>query len=98
MCTDGQQGWLAYQKGKFDLLLLDVMMPLKDGFTLVNDIRSSQRMPRPGRGPGRPADASGWSRAAGMAGDCAGHLAAPPSPVCQAWPRAGGWLRVFHIE
>lgn len=37
--TDGQQGWQAYQKGKFDLLLLDVMMPLKDGFTLASDIR-----------------------------------------------------------
>ncbi|HRH36854.1 MAG TPA: response regulator transcription factor [Flavobacteriales bacterium] len=37
--TDGQQGWLAYQKGKFDLLILDVMMPLKDGFTLTREIR-----------------------------------------------------------
>ncbi len=43
LCTDGQQGWLAYQKGKFDLLLLDVMMPLKDGFTLVNDIRKKDQ-------------------------------------------------------
>ena len=37
--TDGQQGWLAYKKGKFDLLILDVMMPLKDGFTLAREIR-----------------------------------------------------------
>lgn len=37
--SDGQQGWLAYQKGRFDLLILDVMMPVKDGFTLAKDIR-----------------------------------------------------------
>ncbi len=38
-CTDGVQGWEAYRKGKFDLLLLDVMMPDKDGFTLAREIR-----------------------------------------------------------
>lgn len=37
--TDGQQGWLAYSKGQFDLLILDVMMPVKDGFTLAREIR-----------------------------------------------------------
>ena len=37
--TDGQQGWEAYRKGKFDLLVLDVMMPVKDGFTLAREIR-----------------------------------------------------------
>jgi DNA-binding response OmpR family regulator len=37
--ADGQQGWEAYRKGGFDLLLLDVMMPLKDGFTLAREIR-----------------------------------------------------------
>ena len=37
--TDGAQGWQAFQKGKYDLLILDVMMPLKDGFTLARDIR-----------------------------------------------------------
>lgn len=37
--TDGKQGWEAYTKGKYDLLILDVMMPLKDGFTLAKDIR-----------------------------------------------------------
>jgi DNA-binding response OmpR family regulator len=36
---DGQQGWEAYRQGGFDLLLLDVMMPLKDGFTLAREIR-----------------------------------------------------------
>lgn len=37
--TDGQQGWKAYQAGGFDLVLLDVMMPVKDGFTLAREIR-----------------------------------------------------------
>ena len=38
--TDGQQGWLAYKDGKYDLLVLDVMMPVKDGFTLAREIRA----------------------------------------------------------
>lgn len=37
--TDGEQGWQAYRKGGFDLLVLDVMMPIKDGFTLAAQIR-----------------------------------------------------------
>ncbi len=36
---DGKQGWEAYTKGSYDLLILDVMMPFKDGFTLARDIR-----------------------------------------------------------
>lgn len=40
LCNDGQQGWEAYKKGRFDLVLLDVMMPAKDGFTLAKEIRS----------------------------------------------------------
>jgi len=38
--TDGQQGAQAYGKGKYDLVLLDVMMPQKDGFTLAREIRA----------------------------------------------------------
>ena len=37
--VDGKQGWEAYTKGQFDLLILDVMMPVKDGFTLAREIR-----------------------------------------------------------
>ncbi len=37
--TDGKQGWDAYTKDQFDLLILDVMMPVKDGFTLAREIR-----------------------------------------------------------
>jgi DNA-binding response OmpR family regulator len=41
LCVDGDQGLAAYKKSKFDLLLLDVMMPLKDGFTLAREIRKN---------------------------------------------------------
>lgn len=37
--TDGEQGWAAYQQGGFDLLVLDVMMPRLDGFSLAKRIR-----------------------------------------------------------
>ena len=37
--TDGQQGWLAYSQNTYDMLILDVMMPLKDGFTLAREVR-----------------------------------------------------------
>jgi len=40
LATDGKAGWEAYSKGRFDLLVLDVMMPLKDGFTLAREIRA----------------------------------------------------------
>lgn len=41
--TDGQEGWEAYTKGKYDLLVLDVMMPVKDGFTLAKEIRAKDQ-------------------------------------------------------
>jgi two-component system, OmpR family, response regulator len=39
LSTDGEQGWNAFAKGSFDLVVLDVMMPVKDGFTLAREIR-----------------------------------------------------------
>jgi DNA-binding response OmpR family regulator len=36
---DGRLGLAAFQREKFDLCLLDVMMPHVDGFTLAGDIR-----------------------------------------------------------
>ena len=39
LCTDGKQGWEAYRRKKFGLIVLDVMMPVKDGFTLAQEIR-----------------------------------------------------------
>lgn len=37
--TNGQEGFEAFVKGTFDFLILDVMMPVKDGFTMAADVR-----------------------------------------------------------
>lgn len=39
-CLDGQAAWENFQKQEPHLLVLDVMMPKKDGFSLAKDIRS----------------------------------------------------------
>ena len=39
LCKDGEEGLKAFTKQNFDLLILDVMMPKKDGFTLGKEIR-----------------------------------------------------------
>lgn len=36
---DGEAGYEAFQKGHYDMCVLDVMMPKKDGFTLAQEIR-----------------------------------------------------------
>ena len=38
-CSDGEMAWQQFQKNDFDICLLDVMMPVKDGFTLAKKIR-----------------------------------------------------------
>ena len=40
LCSDGEKGYKAFLKGKYDLCVLDVMMPKKDGFTLASEIRN----------------------------------------------------------
>jgi two-component system OmpR family response regulator len=40
LCEDGIKGLEAFQSAKFDLCILDVMMPKKDGFTLAEEIRN----------------------------------------------------------
>src|ERR1700722_4736930 len=39
LCKDGEEGLRNFTKHTYDLLILDVMMPKKDGFTLGKDIR-----------------------------------------------------------
>ncbi|PZV83590.1 DNA-binding response OmpR family regulator [Algoriphagus aquaeductus] len=39
LCGDGQKAWESYQEQKPDILVLDVMMPKKDGFSLAAEIR-----------------------------------------------------------
>jgi DNA-binding response OmpR family regulator len=46
LCTDGDEGLKAFGKQNFDICILDVMMPKKDGFTLGKDIRKiNQNVP-----------------------------------------------------
>lgn len=36
---DGEKGLLGFKRSHFDLCILDVMMPIKDGFTMAKEIR-----------------------------------------------------------
>lgn len=46
LATDGIKGAEAFNNGEYDLCILDVMMPRKDGFTLGREIREkNQDMP-----------------------------------------------------
>lgn len=40
LCKDGEVAYEVYRKESPELLVLDVMMPRKDGFTLAKDIRA----------------------------------------------------------
>ena len=39
LCRDGEEGWSRFKKGAYDLCILDIMMPKKDGFTLGKEIK-----------------------------------------------------------
>ena len=41
LCQDGEAGYKEFMKSKFDIAVLDVMMPKKDGFTLAQEIRQA---------------------------------------------------------
>ena len=46
LATDGKEGLNTFSSATFDLCLLDVMMPKKDGFSLAEDIRKmNQEIP-----------------------------------------------------
>lgn len=40
LASDGEKGYKEFLKGQYDLCVLDVMMPKKDGFTLAQEIRN----------------------------------------------------------
>lgn len=40
LCPDGEKGYKAFLQNQYDLCVLDVMMPKKDGFSLAQDIRN----------------------------------------------------------
>ena len=41
LCPDGGVGYKTFLKNKYDICVLDVMMPKKDGFTLAQEIRQT---------------------------------------------------------
>ena len=41
LCPDGEIGYKTFLKNKYDICVLDVMMPMKDGFTLAQEIRQT---------------------------------------------------------
>ena len=43
LCVNGQEAYQAYLDEPFDICLIDVMMPIKDGFTLTKEIRKSDK-------------------------------------------------------
>jgi two-component system, OmpR family, response regulator len=43
LATDGAEGLKFFKRQPFDFLILDVMMPVKDGFTLAEDVRQLDR-------------------------------------------------------
>ena len=46
LCTDGEEALNAFNSELFDLCILDVMLPKKDGFTLAQNIRGrNQQVP-----------------------------------------------------
>ena len=39
LCLDGEAGYREFTKSRFDMCLLDVMMPKMDGYALASEIR-----------------------------------------------------------
>ncbi|MCC6600401.1 MAG: response regulator transcription factor [Crocinitomicaceae bacterium] len=43
LATDGLEGSKLYKRNTYDFIILDVMMPVKDGFTLAQEIRQEDK-------------------------------------------------------
>jgi len=43
LCVNGQEAYLKFEKEPFDFVIIDVMMPIKDGFTLAKEIRETDK-------------------------------------------------------
>lgn len=44
LCRDGQQALDKFRENDYDLIVTDVMMPVKDGFSFVNDLRRINKL------------------------------------------------------
>ena len=40
LCVNGQEAFVEFNKNEYDFCIVDVMMPVKDGFTLAKEIRN----------------------------------------------------------
>jgi len=40
LCINGQEAFVEFKKNDYDFCIVDVMMPVKDGFTLAKEIRN----------------------------------------------------------
>lgn len=46
LCSNGEEGLATFKSQKFDLMLVDIMMPKMDGITMIKEIRRyDQRVP-----------------------------------------------------
>ena len=45
LCPDGEVGYREFQKAKFDICVLDVMMPKMDGWEVCREIRKNSSVP-----------------------------------------------------
>ena len=43
LCVNGEEAFKKYQEATYDMCILDVMMPIKDGFTLAQEIRNQDK-------------------------------------------------------
>jgi DNA-binding response OmpR family regulator len=44
LCINGEEAFSKFQQNKYSICILDVMMPIKDGFTLAKDIRKIDKI------------------------------------------------------
>ncbi len=44
VCADGESGWAELKKERPDLLLLDIVLPKKDGFEILSDVRKDPEL------------------------------------------------------
>ena len=43
LATDGQEAIKSFKRGNYNFIILDVMMPIKDGFTVAKEIRAEDK-------------------------------------------------------
>lgn len=43
LCVNGEEAFDRFNNDNFDFIILDIMMPLKDGFTVAREIRKSDK-------------------------------------------------------